>query len=368
LGGRNVEITDCDIFGSGRVLELGVVTGGRVTGNTFYNGCQGWYCISGSNGLIFENNDIIGGDLQSCGGGLNTFYDWRSSQDVYFAHNRIRLVHGGDREGMTTDGGGGAHAGPIESAEGTKLVVSETRTVLPPAVGKLEYLAVWRKEALPGMGVYIMKGRGAGQWRRVIRQEGRTVEIDRPWVVNPDASSLVAISAFQGNYLVIGNDVSDAGIAVQFFGISIGNVVAGNLSSRAGGIHVWGLFYGGLHPSWSCQVLDNEIPEGNCLGGPVFNTPPSLDSHIAIIGAIIPDTDVTLNLGTVVRRNHLHSNSRIDLMGTVKDVVVEHNTIENSDVGINLQSLVTGAILRENKFVNVDQPLIRTEKTKDDQL
>jgi len=362
LGGHNVEIADCDIYGSGRVLELAVVTGGRITGNTFYNGCQGWYCISGSNGLIFENNDIIGADQQSAGGGLNTFYDWRSSQDVYFGHNRIRTVYGSDREGMSSDGGGGAHAGPIESAEGTKLVLSETRNVIPQTEGKNDSLYLWNKTALPSMGVYIMKGRGTGQWRRVISQEGRIVEIDRPWVVKPDASSLVAISTFQGNYLVVCNDMCDAGIAVQFFGISVGNVVAGNTSSRAGGFHIWGLFYGGLQPSWYCQILDNEILEGNSLSGPVFNTPPSLDSHIAIMGAIIPGLDVPLNYGSVVRHNHLHSNCRIELIGTVKDVVVEHNLIENSDVGINVESMVLGALLRENKFVNVDQPLIRSER------
>ncbi|MCY2928538.1 MAG: glycosyl hydrolase family 28-related protein [Planctomycetota bacterium] len=362
LGGQNIEITDCDVFGSGRVLELGVVIGGRITGNTFTNGCQGWYCIAGSNGLIFENNEIVGGDLQSAGGGLNTFYDWRSSQDVYFAHNRLRMAHGGDREGLTSDGGGGSHAGPIDSAEGTNLVLSETRTVLPPAVGKLEYLALWNRQALPGMGVYILKGRGAGQWRRVVRQEGRTVEIDRPWGVKPDSSSLVGISTFQGNYLIVGNEMSDAGIAVQFFGVSIGNVVAGNISRRAGGFHIWGLFYGGFHPSWYCQVLDNEVPEGNGLSSPVFNTPPSLDSHLAILGGILPDTDVTLNLASVVRRNRLHNNGHVDLLGTVKDVVVEHNRIENSDVGINIETMVAGALLRENTFLDVDQPVVHSPR------
>ena len=60
--------------------------------------------------------------------------------------------------------------------------------------------------------------------------------------------------------------------------------------------------------------------------------------------------------GTVVRNNHLHNNSRIELTGAVKDVVVEHNLIENSDVGISVETAVAGALVRENKFVNVCQP------------
>lgn len=359
LGGRNIEITDCDIFGSGRALELASVTGSRVTGNTFYNGCQGWYCISSSDGLIFENNDIIGADLQAAGGGMNTFRDWRSCRNIYFARNRIRLVHGGDREGMTTDGGGGSHAGHIEAAEGTRLILSEPRSVLPPAVGTLEYLALWNQAALPGMGVYILKGRGAGQWRQVIRQEGRTVEIDRTWAVAPDVSSLVGISTLQENYLVVGNEISDASIAIQFFGISIGHVMAGNSSSRAGGFHSWGIFYGGLQPSWYCQMLGNEIPEGNSLVGPFNNTPPPRDSHIAAMGGVIPGLEVPMNRCAVIRRNRLHNNARIELIGTVQDAVVERNTVEHSDVGVSVETGVAGALVRSNEFLNVDQPLLR---------
>ncbi len=370
LGGENVEITDCDLYGSGRSVVLAAVKGGRVTGNQIYNGRLGWYCISGPDGLIFENNDIIGADLASTGGSLNTFCDWRSCQDLYFANNRIRTIFAHFREAITSDGGGGSHAGPIESAEGTELVLSETRCVYhvnKEGEAHPGGAALWLETAKPGMGVYILMGRGAGQWRRVIRQEGRTVEIDRPWIVNPDGSSLVSIAARQENYLLVDNDVSDAGIAIQTCGISINHVIAGNKCARAGGFRVWGLNYGGVQPTWFCQMLDNEIVEGNGLVGRSGSAPPD-DSKIAVVGQEIPGLDVAMARCAVIRRNHLHNNARVELIGTVQDAVVEHNTIENSDVGINLESLVTGALLRENKFVNVLQPLIRTEKKKGEQL
>jgi len=116
-----------------------------------------------------------------------------------------------------------------------------------------------------------------------------------------------------------------------------------------------GLNYGGLQPTWFCQLLDNEILEGNSLMAKSVNSAPG-DSSIAVTGQQIPGLPVAMARCTVVRHNHLHSNARIELTGTVKDVVVEHNTIENASIGMKVEKTVAGALVRENKFVNVHQP------------
>jgi Pectate lyase superfamily protein len=353
IGGRNIEITDCDLYGSGRGLALTGVRGGRVSGNKIHNGRYGWYTLSGMDGLIFENNEIIGADLMSAGGSLNTFYHSYGCKNLYFANNTIKTVFGSDREGTSSDGGGGNHTGHIDSANGVQLVLSDEPRMIAD---------IWYKEAKPGMGVYILDGRGAGQWRRVVGQQGLTVEIDRPWVVAPDCTSIVSISTFQGNYILVGNDYSDSTCAIQMFGISIGHVIARNTSARAGGFHVWGLCYGSVQPSWYCQMVGNEIVEGNGILGPC-NEAPAKDSHIAAMGPPIPGYNSPLVRCVVIRGNHLHNNSCIELIGAVCDAVVEHNTVENANVGINVETKVTGAVLRENRFVNVEWALIRTEKT-----
>jgi nitrous oxidase accessory protein NosD len=46
----------------------------------------------------------------------------------------------------------------------------------------------------------------------------------------------------------------------------------------------------------------------------------------------------------------------------VTDAVVEQNTVENADVGVEVESSVKGSLVRDNKFVNVDRQMIRTEK------
>jgi hypothetical protein len=94
LGGDSIRITQCDLYGNGRALYLSRVRGGIVRGNQFYNGRHGWYCISGSDGLIFEDNSITGGDLMSTGGGLNCLDGSSYSQNVYYARNELSLMHG----------------------------------------------------------------------------------------------------------------------------------------------------------------------------------------------------------------------------------------------------------------------------------
>ena len=106
LGGKNIVIEGGDFYGSGRSLYLYHPIGARIVNNKFYNGRWGWYCITGSDGVIFEHNQIIGGDLMATGGGINTMGS-SFSRNLYFADNDLSQMHGFDREAVTTDGPGG---------------------------------------------------------------------------------------------------------------------------------------------------------------------------------------------------------------------------------------------------------------------
>ncbi|HID55038.1 TPA: hypothetical protein EYP37_00800 [Candidatus Poribacteria bacterium] len=345
LGGRNIVITECDLYGSGRALFLSKVRGGYVARNTFYNGRWGWYCISGSDGLIFERNEIIGGDLMSTGGGLNCLDGSSYSQNIYFAHNTLRNFFGWDREAMTSDAGGGAYFGGVDSCDGVKLILSDEPN--------------WGGRDWKGAAVFILGGRGAGQFRRIVRYDGREIELDSEWDVEPDSSSEVSVTMLQRNYLIIGNEFKDATVAVQLYGISIGHIIARNRCIRAGGYHNIGMKYaGGYQPSWFVQFLDNEIIEGNGLKGPLNEYPP-LDSHIATMGSEAPPCKSPLTRCTVIRGNRLQSNSRIEIRGLCEDVIVEGNSIENSDVGVQVDGRSKGILIRRNRFLNVAQPIKR---------
>ena len=341
LGGRNIEITDCDLYGSGRVLFLSRTRGGLVANNRLYNGRWGWYCISGSDGLVFEGNQLTGSDLMSTGGGLNCLDGSTCSQNIYFAHNTLRLFHGWDREAMTSDAGGGAYFGGVASASGPTLTLAEEPK--------------WGARDWAGAAVFVLGGKGAGQYRRIVRTDGAKVEVEAPWAVPPDASSRVSATMLQRNYLLVGNSFEDATCAIQFYGISIHHIVAGNTSARAGGFHNIGMWYHGYQPSWFCQLLDNKVLEGNGYVGPLNQFPP-LGSHVASMGFSHAPCKDPLNRYSVLRRNVLASNARVELTGVLADALVEGNRVESSDAGISVEGGVSGAWVRGNTFANVREP------------
>ena len=333
LGGRNVEVTDSDIYGAGRCLYLSGGRGANIARNTLYNGRWGWYCISGSDGVVFEDNRIIGADLMSTGGGLNCLDGSKVSQNVFYARNKLSKMYGWDREAMTSDAGGGTYYGALASADANSVTLAED-----PKSGDKGWI---------GAALFILDGKGRGQYRIIRAFAGRRVEVDKPWQVTPDTTSRVTVTMLQRNYMFIGNSFSDAGIAIQMYGMSIGNIAAGNTCERAGGYHNHGMDYMGVQPSWYVQWLDNEIAEGNQEGV----------SHLGVL-AIPPSGNFAdcLTLGCVVRRNRLRNNAGIEVGAfnagfpkpIVQDVIVEHNIVENADTGIIIRRSSAGVLTREN--------------------
>lgn len=337
LGGRNIEITECDFYGTGRALYLSRVCGGLVASNRFFNGRWGWYCISGSDGLIFENNKIIGADLMSTGGGLNCLDGSRFSQNVYYAGNRLQLMHGWDREAMTSDAGGEAYSGKAGSVNGRTLALA----------GKPD----WRKRDWTGAAVFVLAGRGAGQCRRVTGQGEQSVEVDRPWDVAPDESSDICVTMYQGHYLIVGNAFADCG-PMQFYGTAVENVVTRNTGARMSGFRGKGLWYHGYQPNWYCEFRDNAITEGNYYHWTTAN-----DSVLEIAGLRHLPYAGPMNLGSVVRGNRLESNAHIRIAGDTRDAIVEANRVANSDQGIFVSKNTTNVLVRGNTFENVRQEL-----------
>ena len=341
LGGRNIEIRDCDLYGSGRVLYLSRVRGGLVRGNRLYNGRWGWYCISGSDGVVFDHNTLVGADLMSTGGGLNCLDGSTSSQNVFFGHNRLSLMHGWDREAMTTDAGGELYFGKVASAEGAKLTLAAEPTTKRPEWG--------------GAGVFILAGRGAGQYRRVVARTDQTVEIDRPWAVAPDGESELAITMFQGHYLVVDNEFADCG-AMQFYGTSIECLVAGNRGTRMPGLRGLGLWYHGYQPSWFCQFLDNELAAGN-----YYHFDSVAEASLEVFGARRPPYEGPMNRCAVVRRNRLLGNAHVRVGGASRDVIVEANRVANADQGVFVSRTCAGVLTRGNAFENVVREVVGEE-------
>ncbi len=354
LGGGNLVIVDNDLYGSGRSLFLFKPKGAYVARNHFYNGRWGWYCLSGVDGVIFEDNQITGADLMSTGGGINNLGGTSYSQNVFFARNTLSLMHGWDREAMTSDAGGGFYYGPAKDItnKSLKLVVELNRKAKQRNEGK-------------GAGVFILGGKGMGQFAEVDRIDDDVVYLDRPWKVPPDEFSVITITMTQQNYLFIDNEFTDAGVALQYYGTSINHVAAGNRSTRTAGFYNSGRWYRHYQPSWYCQFLDNEILEGNFYRGGPNGGKASGEAFIGTWGLQKPPNTVPLALGAVHRRNHLHSNAHLELNGGgnarapgVRDVILENNIIEKADIGLKIDAGSIGVLQRGNVYRDVSQPMV----------
>jgi len=259
------------------------------------------------------------------------------SQNVYFASNHVSLMHALDREPMTTDGGGAAYFGKTRSVNGPALELTSGFTN-----GPVDY---------QGAGVFILAGRGAGQFRRLVASSGNWVTLDAPWTRDPDTNSDITITMLQQRYLIVGNDFTDTG-PVQLFGTSVESILSGNQGARMKGFWGVGLYYVGYQPNWFSQFLDNRITEGN-----YYHWTNSADSGIGIYGSMSAPYEGPLNLGTILRRNQLDNNSRILVYGSCRDVLVESNLVQNAQDGVVVDESPTGVLVRGNRFVDVSQPV-----------
>ncbi len=339
---RNFEITDCDIYASNVALRVFRAKHGLVARNRFQYGGRG-YTIENTDGLIYEDNAISGNNLLSIGNDITTF--WTSyCRNIYYARNRLSGMYGADREMMTLDAGGGAYFGKVTASAGTHVTLAADPTYM-------DYAPEGRKHTdWAGGAMMILDGQGAGQWRTVTKNAGREWEVDRPWDIAPDETSLISIAPHRGRHLFIGNTFEDGG-AFQLYGAALDTIIAGNKGTRMDGFFAWGLNpHGwGWQPCISCQFLDNEIVEGNGYGG-----------RSAMIGAFTSDNNEQyagpLARGIIFRRNVLRNNAAIRIHATVDDALVEHCTVKDSETGILIGKGPTNVLLRGNRFERVAKP------------
>jgi hypothetical protein len=335
FGGRNIEITDCDLLSSGDVIALRNPHGARIANNILRAGRWGGSGIFEGDGVIVEHNQYLGQDLTTWGATGGAGYG--NLQNVYIGHNLYRMEHGGDREAITADAPGGYYQGKPLSADATSLTV-------PSKPGRVD------------AGIFILDGEGRGQYRRIAAVEGNKMTVDRPWDVIPDASSSVSVTHLLQHWLITGNDFADVG-AVQSFGVFMECVMADNVSVRQSGYRSWGLNYSDAsQPTWYCQMLGNRIREGNYYHGTYGVC--AVEAQIGTEGGQ-PDKDAggSLLRGVIVRNNVCENNSGIGLGGTSTDVVVEGNSIAHADNGLDISGGSTGILVRGNRWESVRNPI-----------
>ncbi|MCP3368325.1 glycosyl hydrolase family 28-related protein [Bradyrhizobium cajani] len=349
LSGDRIEVTDCDVVGSGHSLRLFKATNALVSGNTLNNGRYGAYSLVGSRQIIFENNTVTAADLQASGGGITTLSKSVSaSENIFIGGNTFKAIYGLDREAMTTDGPGGYYFGHAETTAPDRLSLRDAPNPYPSSLD-------WT-----GAAVMVVNGRGAGQYARLKALENKppslTITLDRPLAVTLDRTSEITVTQAQQNYLVIDNFFEDTGVAAQAYGTALDHVIAANRSNRTSGFAAFGLSYEQFQPVWRTQFLDNHILEGNVYrAGPertVFSNEASIlvRGNQTATGAGRPP----MVQAVIIRGNRLDQDAHIEIKGFaaaspgVRDVVVEENATGASREGLTIDRGVAWWLARKN--------------------
>lgn len=341
LRGRNFMIMNCDIYASNYAIRGMKAKVGMIYGNTLRYGGRG-YSIENTDRLILEGNVIEGNNLLSIGNDITTF--WTSTcRNIYYHGNKVRQMYGADREMMTLDAGGGAYLGKVAKVEGVRMTLAADPVFMDYAPKP--------HTNYDGGAVTILSGKGAGQYRLVARNAGREWEVDRPWDIVPDETSLVSIAPFRGRHIFLENSFEDGG-AVQLYGAAYETIIEGNGGARMDGFLVEGLspHAWGVQPSLYCQVIGNVISEGNGYGPRSANF--GVSGH-----STVPGFEGPMVRGAIFRRNECWNNASLRIEGVTQDVVVEHNRVCDNAAGIVVGPGASGVLLRGNRFENVKEPL-----------
>jgi hypothetical protein len=357
ITGDNVVITDCDIYHSDKAITLKETFGGLIARNRLDYGFTPLQCY-GLSRVIFEDNECAGAGLWASGSGFGLYHSC-ATYHLYFAHNRIRQAYGGDGECLTTDGHGTAYVGKIANVQGGQITLADEirwgsgdKHLIPEkhfqfGLNKWRPKGDFATEEWHGVTLYILGGRGAGQYRNLLAGAGKQVTLEQAFTIPPDTSSIVSIGKFQGRHLIVGNEFRDGRFSVQLYAPCCDCIVAENQVWRTASMStgaslglrapitgdprdIWV-----VEPGWFHQFLNNHIWEGNGWG--------SESSVLGILSAqvtwpkIAPEIrEVTMSRGHVIRGNQLDSNAHIEVNGPVSDVIIEHNTMQNVEQGVTV--------------------------------
>ena len=208
--------------------------------------------------------------------------------------------------------------------------------------------------------IYVTGGRGIGTRIPVKESGGDGVTLEKPLDCELDETSVVCLSDFKKfeNTFVVENKVGALGRGIYHWGGTYSNIVDGNDLCDNGGVVMEDL--SGCGPTWNsageifAQILNNRVTRGRgfysnsaaigLLGGETHDSTLSV-----VIRGNTSEDDCTLT--ALPRRKHE------DGSFSYRGVVFENNVSRNCAYGIELGDGVS-AVLRNNTFENVDQPIV----------
>jgi hypothetical protein len=224
--------------------------GAIISGNTFIDSNSFSQVRNGQN-VIAESNTSYSEDGPGVNGGMGfdigrafTVYSPSDvTRNIYLGYNSFHDIGWPNQQAVTTDGGAGGYFGYVAASTLNTVTLADDPSW------------VWTGTSYPqATAIEIVAGTGVGQYSLISSINGRTIGIETPWTVPPDASSIVQISDPKINLTISHNTFTDTmGVAFDLFGTGIDSVIEDNVLTDAGqGIQVWGFGpYGGYQNYFS---------------------------------------------------------------------------------------------------------------------
>lgn len=326
---------------------------GRFGFNEAYNG-------------IIENNHITRlGDLQTAKGetgGFNIDY----SSDIIILNNRLdvegrAIEYHNQGETILSQGGDPRQmdAGIVTAA--TAFTITDYRKKW----GLIKTVTLNSCD-----GVAIVDGKGAGQWRRIAKNDAHTITLQQPWEVIPDTSSHYVLVRWSAeDWLVKDNVLEGNNRGIWFYCGNTDVAIVGNRLTSSEGIYIRAdqrLAKGRYNLSWNTLVADNIVINNNGLR-PAFvcNTlelvsPDSLHG-LGSIGIEIRRNYVQAyqpNAGSFVRGEGYFNEvrSKLPVKGRTMGVlatIFDQNKVVGADTGYRLSSHIEQTIIKEPVYRDV---------------
>jgi hypothetical protein len=228
----------------------------------------------GSNGVSVTGCTAVDKDTSPKGQSIGRFFYgsniWGSNINIYLADNVTQNL--APRNSPEVD----QNSGEQYSWEGTNIVYLGKAQFVNSGVLLLKAFNHAANDVVKlNMGVFIVKGRGIGQYNQIKTVNQTSITLLNAWNVTPDTSSVFMISSFTG-FCVIYNNTMDgklnrlndniASVGIQLFGNSMNFICEKNLIKEVVfGIGTWAQI-GAYKPNSNVQSFCyfNEFRNNTC--------------------------------------------------------------------------------------------------------
>lgn len=359
IKGTGFSLEDSEVVSAGMPIQLQGAVRARISRNILRTGRNGWYGLFDPATGVFEENDISAADLEGSYGGVQG-----SVFEMMFRGNYWHDAFGDEREALTFDGPYyPAWMGRVR-ADGLTLTLgaSEGEAHWPPDDNYPKNL----------MAV-VAAGRGIGQAVPVATTSEKAITLTHPFVIAPDATSLLVIGARKSRVLITDNVVEDASVAFQLYSMAAEFVVAHNRCVRTGGSYAEAADFtvaGRRRYSYALfnQWLGNVFAEGlvydqggrtSGFVGYSSNRSEGLSESTPALGNRFEGNHLLAGtqLGVAGRGGGREANPAQPIAPLSRDAIFENNLVVDQPRGITLDPGHRFGLLRKNHFRDVATPI-----------